>query len=138
MAWASSDCAFLDNHGNAGAVRIGDFETPLKGKQRLRNEVTRDEKVIVGLGETGLSVAKYLAAHKQKFKVIDSRENPPALQALKKLMPDVEIEVGQLNQKTILEASELVVSPGLSLKTPAIAEAAEQGVPITGDIDIFS
>lgn len=100
--------------------------------------MTRDEKVIVGLGETGLSVAKYLAAHKQKFKVIDSRENPPALQALKKLMPDVEIEVGQLNQKTILEASELVVSPGLSLKTPAIAEAAEQGVPITGDIDIFS
>ncbi|MDD9896271.1 MAG: UDP-N-acetylmuramoyl-L-alanine--D-glutamate ligase [Gammaproteobacteria bacterium] len=98
----------------------------------------RDEKVIVGLGETGLSVAKYLASRNQKFKIIDSRTNPPALQKLKQLMPDVEIEVGQLNQKTILEASELVVSPGLSLKTPAIAEAAEHGVPITGDIDIFS
>ncbi|MDD9960255.1 MAG: UDP-N-acetylmuramoyl-L-alanine--D-glutamate ligase [Gammaproteobacteria bacterium] len=104
----------------------------------MREEVIRDEKVIVGLGETGLSVAKYLASRNQKFKIIDSRTNPPALQKLKQLMPDVEIEVGQLNQKTILEASELVVSPGLSLKTPAIAEAAEHGVPITGDIDIFS
>lgn len=100
--------------------------------------MTKEEKVIVGLGETGLSVAKFLASQNQKFKVIDSRTSPPALTTLRQLMPEVEIEVGALNQKTILEASELVVSPGLSLKTPAIAEAMEQGVPVTGDIDIFS
>ena len=45
-----------------------------------------DKKVIIGLGETGLSVAKYLSSHKEKFKVIDSRNNPPALKALKKLI----------------------------------------------------
>ncbi|NKB34173.1 MAG: UDP-N-acetylmuramoyl-L-alanine--D-glutamate ligase [Pseudomonadales bacterium] len=100
--------------------------------------MTNNEKVIVGLGETGLSVAKYLVARNQKFKIIDSRSNPPALQSLKQLMPEVEVEVGELNPKTILEASELVVSPGLSLKTPEIAEAVDHGVPITGDIDIFS
>lgn len=102
------------------------------------SKVTMDKKVIIGLGETGLSVAKYLSSHKEKFKVIDSRNNPPALKALKKLIPAADVEVGRLNEKTILEASELVVSPGLSLKTPAIAKAAERGVPITGDIDIFS
>ena len=97
-----------------------------------------EEKVIVGLGETGLSVAKYLAAHNQKFKVVDSRNHPPALDTLKQLMPAITVEVGQLNEKTILGASELVVSPGLSLKTPTIAKAMKQGVSVTGDIDIFS
>ena len=100
--------------------------------------MSTNETVIVGLGETGLSVAKHLAARKKSFKVIDSRDHPPALEILQKLMPEIEIEVGQLNQKTIIEASELVVSPGLSIKTPEIAAAAERGVPITGDIDIFS
>ncbi len=100
--------------------------------------MSTSETVIVGLGETGLSVAKHLAARKQSFKVIDSREHPPALETLKQLMPEIAIEVGELNQKTIIEASELVVSPGLSIKTPEIAAAAEQGIPITGDIDIFS
>ena len=97
-----------------------------------------NEKVIVGLGETGLSVAKFLASRNQKFKVIDSRLNPPALSELKRILPEVETEVGELKLKTLLGASELVISPGLSLKTPVIAEAAEQGVAITGDIDIFS
>ena len=101
-------------------------------------DVEASKKVIVGLGETGLSVAKYLASRDQKFKVIDSRSNPPALSELKRILPEVETEIGELKLTTLLEASELVVSPGLSLKTPAIAEAAEQGVPITGDIDIFS
>jgi len=97
-----------------------------------------NEKVIIGLGETGLSVAKFLASRNQKFKVIDSRSNPPALSELKRILPEIETEVGELKLKTLLGASELVISPGLSLKTPVIAEAAEQGVAITGDIDIFS
>jgi len=104
----------------------------------LAGDLIVNEKVIVGLGETGLSVAKFLASRNQKFKVIDSRLNPPALSELKRILPEVETEVGELKLKTLLGASELVISPGLSLKTPVIAEAAEQGVAITGDIDIFS
>jgi UDP-N-acetylmuramoylalanine--D-glutamate ligase len=104
----------------------------------LAGDLIVNEKVIVGLGETGLSVAKFLASRNQKFKVIDSRLNPPALSELKRILPEIETEVGGLKLKTLLGASELVISPGLSLKTPVIAEAVEQGVAITGDIDIFS
>ena len=68
--------------------------------------MSTNETVIVGLGETGLSVAKHLAARKKSFKVIDSRDHPPALEILQKLMPEIEIEVGELNQKTIIEARE--------------------------------
>ena len=60
-----------------------------------------NEKVIVGLGETGLSVAKFLASRNQKFKVIDSRSNPPALSELKRILPEIETEVGELKLKTL-------------------------------------
>ena len=51
--------------------------------------MSTNETVIVGLGETGLSVAKHLAARKKSFKVIDSRDHPPALEMLQKLMPEI-------------------------------------------------
>jgi UDP-N-acetylmuramoylalanine--D-glutamate ligase len=103
-------------------------------------EINSSEKiiVIVGLGGTGLSCAKYYANKRQKFKVVDSRSVPPSLAELKQILPEVECELGEFNMQTFLEAKELVVSPGVSLKIPEIARAKEAGVQITGDIDIFS
>jgi UDP-N-acetylmuramoylalanine--D-glutamate ligase len=95
-------------------------------------------KVVVGLGKTGLSCARYFASRQVAFKVVDSRDNPPELQALKAEMPQVEVEMGEFSDATFSQASELVVSPGISLVTPAIVNARKSGVNITGDIDIFS
>jgi len=97
-----------------------------------------DQKVIVGLGETGLSCARYFAAKGEPFKVVDSRSNPPALAELQKTMPGIECELGPFSEQTFVTAQELVVSPGVSLKTQEIKNAIEAGVPVTGDIDIFS
>lgn len=94
--------------------------------------------VIVGLGDTGLSVAKYFASIGAAFKVVDTRENPPGLAELRRLQPQVEIELGEFRLATFLAASQLVVSPGISLKTASIVAAREAGIAITGDIDIFS
>lgn len=94
--------------------------------------------VIVGLGETGLSCAKYFAARGEKFKVVDSRENPPGLDELRKILPQVQVELGHFSTETFMTARELIVSPGLSIKTELIAAAAEAGIPVRGDIDIFS
>lgn len=99
---------------------------------------TESVSVIVGLGDTGLSCAKFLATSGQKFKVIDSRENPPGIAELRRLMPDVELELGDFSTQTLLSAKELIVSPGVSLKTEGIAAAMEAGVPVRGDIDIFT
>ena len=100
----------------------------------LQNRLT----VIVGLGATGLSCVKYFAAMGEKVKVVDSRDEPPGLAALKERYPDVEYELGDFNLETFLTAKELVVSPGLSIRSPEIVAAKQAGVPITGDIDIFS
>lgn len=94
--------------------------------------------VIVGLGKTGLSCARYFHARGRPFKVIDSRFSPPALAEFETEFPAEVIELGGFSQQTLLQASEIVLSPGISLQTPEIAVAISQGIPVTGDIDIFS
>lgn len=94
--------------------------------------------VIVGLGETGLSCAKYFAAKEEKFKIVDSRVEPPGLAVLQELLPEVEYELGEFSMETLLQAKQLVVSPGVSIRTKEVVAARKAGIPITGDIDIFS
>ena len=94
--------------------------------------------VIVGLGDTGLSCVKYFSSMGEKVKVVDSRDEPPGLAALIEAYPDVEYELGDFNVKTFVTAKQLVVSPGLSIRSVEIEAAKEAGVVITGDIDIFS
>jgi UDP-N-acetylmuramoylalanine--D-glutamate ligase len=94
--------------------------------------------VIVGLGDTGLSCVKYFASMGEKVKVVDSRDEPPGLAALIEMYPDVECELGDFNLETFVTAKQLVISPGISIRSVEIEAAKEAGVAITGDIDIFS
>ena len=95
-------------------------------------------KLVVGLGATGMSCARYLASVGENFKVVDSRPNPPALAEFQALFPGIECELGDFRVQTFVNAEQLIVSPGVGLNTPAIVAARENGVPVTGDIDIFS
>jgi UDP-N-acetylmuramoylalanine--D-glutamate ligase len=104
----------------------------------MATESTDKLIVIVGLGGTGFSCAKYFASKGKKFKVVDSRKSPPGLAELKALIPDAQLELGEFQEDTFVNAGLLVVSPGVSLKTKEIVAAKAVGVPITGDIDIFS
>jgi UDP-N-acetylmuramoylalanine--D-glutamate ligase len=94
--------------------------------------------LILGLGATGLSVARHLAAQGQSVLVIDSRTKPPGLNALRKAVPDAEISTGSLEIGLPENTSSVVVSPGLSLELSVIAEARARGVPILGDIELFA
>ena len=93
--------------------------------------------IVVGLGATGLSVARFLTARGERFLVVDSREAPPGLPDLRAELPDVPVELGVLNAQTLAGAGRLVVSPGLSLEEPALVAAREQGVELVGDIALF-
>lgn len=94
--------------------------------------------VIIGVGNTGMSCASYLAAKGLPFKLVDTRVTPPNIELIKALYPGVECEFGQLRLQTLLDARELIVSPGVSLATAEIQLAIEAGVSISSDIDIFS
>ncbi len=94
--------------------------------------------VIVGLGATGLSCARYLHARGIPFAVTDSRPNPPNLLAFQSAYPDVPVVLGKLDKALLDEAGTIVLSPGVALREPAIAEQAKRGVPIIGDIELFA
>jgi len=94
--------------------------------------------VVVGLGATGLAVARYLAGRGERFVVVDSRVDPPGLGELARALPQVPVELGGLNADTLCAAERLVVSPGIPLAEPALQKAAEAGVAITGDIQLFA
>ena len=60
------------------------------------------------------------------------------IEEFKTHFPDIKIQVGKLRESSLLGAKELIVSPGLSIKTPEIQAAKDFGIPVRGDIDIFS
>lgn len=94
--------------------------------------------IIIGLGQTGISVAKYLHARNIAFSVADTRENPPQLAEFKALFPDVLVHLGDLSSEVLSSASILVVSPGVAISHPAIESAKEKGARIIGDIELFA
>ena len=95
------------------------------------------QRVIIGLGMTGLSCARFFRRSGIPFAVVDSRDAPPGLAAFKAEFPDVTLHVGGISDDALRGATELVVSPGVALEEPAIARATSNGVAVTGDIDLF-
>ena len=98
---------------------------------------TDNRKVVVGLGVTGLSCARYFANKNQTFSVVDSRANPPGLEAFQQEFPEVKMSLGEISDEALAGAAQLIVSPGISLEEPAIKRAIENGVVVCGDIDLF-
>jgi UDP-N-acetylmuramoylalanine--D-glutamate ligase len=108
-------------------------------KQEMTREGPRQGKtLIVGLGRTGLSCARYLAARGVPVAITDSREQPPGLKQLSRELPDTALFLGRFEPAAFAAAEQLVVSPGVSLEEPLIRTALARGVPVVGDIELFA
>ena len=94
--------------------------------------------VIVGLGHTGFSCARYLAKRGWRVAVTDTRETPPALARLLSLDASIEVRLGGLDARLLESALCVVVSPGVSLAEPFFMEARRRGLEIVGDIELFA
>ena len=102
-------------------------------------DVKAPKKVLViGLGKTGLSCARYLSRLGRQVAVTDDRSEPPGLEALSDELPDVALFLGRLEPAAFEHAEQIVVSPGVSLKHPLISEARARGVEVIGDIELFA
>lgn len=95
-------------------------------------------RIVVGLGKSGMSLVRFLARQGVPFAVADTRANPPELATLREQYPQVEVRCGDLDADFLCRAQELYVSPGLSLRVPALVEAAARGVRLSGDVDLFA
>ncbi|MFQ5643132.1 MAG: UDP-N-acetylmuramoyl-L-alanine--D-glutamate ligase [Thiogranum sp.] len=94
--------------------------------------------LIVGLGATGLSCARFLQRRGVEVAVIDSREQPPALADLQRELPDVALFTGGFDAGVFGRAERILVSPGVSLREPLLVAAQQRGVEVIGDIELFA
>ncbi|WP_224553964.1 UDP-N-acetylmuramoyl-L-alanine--D-glutamate ligase [Pectobacterium versatile] len=90
--------------------------------------------VIIGLGLTGLSCVDFFLARGVVPRVVDTRISPPGLD---KLPEQVERHLGSLNEDWLMSADLIVASPGVALATPILCDAADAGIEIVGDIELF-
>ncbi|MGO4890803.1 UDP-N-acetylmuramoyl-L-alanine--D-glutamate ligase [Flavobacterium sp. W21_SRS_FM6] len=87
--------------------------------------------VVVGLGLTGLSCVQFLLAQGAKVTAMDSRS------ALQHAL-DIPVHLGEFDAEILSQADLIVLSPGVSLQTPAIQHAIALGVNVVGDIELFA
>ncbi len=98
---------------------------------------TNKKTVVVGLGLTGLSVARYLSGKNRLFSVMDSRVNPPGLDELTRLYPEVKVITGRFDKDVLCQADEIILSPGIAREQPEIQMAIAEGVSVIGDVELF-
>ena len=91
--------------------------------------------VVVGLGESGLAMAKWLHRQGAHVRVADSRDNPPNVEALQQAAPGAELRAGPFAAATFAAADFVALSPGVAKATPEIAALA---VPVISEIELFA
>ncbi|PWW13007.1 MULTISPECIES: UDP-N-acetylmuramoyl-L-alanine--D-glutamate ligase [Pseudidiomarina] len=93
---------------------------------------------VVGLGQTGLSVVRYLLSQGVQPVLFDTREQPPGVAQLPPTPAPLELHTGPLQVEHILGMDLLIVSPGIDLRTPVLQLAADAAIPIIGDMDLLA
>ena len=108
-----------------------------KGKARAASRPKAGTKdLVLGLGATGLSVARYLKRAGGDAVFLDSREKPPGLQALDELWPDAPRELGATELPD--DIARVIVSPGIADNEALVAAARDAGLEVISDIELFA
>jgi UDP-N-acetylmuramoylalanine--D-glutamate ligase len=94
--------------------------------------------VVVGIGKTGASCLRYLAKRGVAVSATDSRRAPPGLAELGDAATHLDLRLGGFDLSLLEGASQLVISPGVSLGEPIAAAARARGIEIVGDVELFA
>jgi UDP-N-acetylmuramoylalanine--D-glutamate ligase len=94
--------------------------------------------VVLGLGVTGLSAARWAARRGAHVTVADTRDDPPQAAQLAAELPDVPLLKGPFSDETFGDADLIVISPGISKALQPIASAVAIGVELVGDVELFA
>ena len=94
--------------------------------------------LVLGLGDTGLSMARFLDRRGARVRVADTRDDPPGLAALGASVPQAELVLGAYRDASFAGVDLIAISPGVPLATAQVRAAAARGVPVVGDIELFA
>ena len=105
-------------------------------------DVAGQTAVVLGLGQSGLAMARTLAADGAAVRVADTRAEPPMLAALRAELPQVPFAGGAFDLSLLDGARLLALSPGLSpthsAAAPLVGAAKKAGIDVVGEIELFA
>ena len=101
-------------------------------------ELKNKTVLILGLGETGLSMARWLEANGAQLRVADTRAEPPGLAELKRLAPRAEVICGPFKNSLLRHVDMIALSPGVPVADPLVQHALDKQIPLVGDIELFA
>lgn len=102
----------------------------------MNNALQGKKVAVIGLGISNIAVVTYLLKQElAQLSVFDTRLNPPYAE---EVPSGIEFNLGPLNVEQLKTYDLLVVSPGLSINMPELKAAAEAGVEIVGDVELFA
>lgn len=97
--------------------------------------------LILGLGESGLAMARWLNQQGAKLRIADTRENPTRLNELHQYIPNAEFITGKFSTDLLESITSIAVSPGLSPLhelSDILFNAKEKNIPVVGEIELFA
>jgi UDP-N-acetylmuramoylalanine--D-glutamate ligase len=94
--------------------------------------------LVVGLGDSGFSVVRFLVRRGVYPVVADSRDAPPMVERLSREFPDIQIHLGPFDAALFAAFPRVIVSPGVSLAESALRAAQAAGAEILGDVELFA
>ncbi|MDH4125232.1 MAG: UDP-N-acetylmuramoyl-L-alanine--D-glutamate ligase [Gammaproteobacteria bacterium] len=97
---------------------------------------TTHKDLVVGLGATGLSIARYLRRVGIDAVFVDSRDNPPGIDELRACWPDAEVCLGALRLPDNVDR--IIVSPGVADNEKILKKARKARIEIVSDIELFA
>ena len=101
---------------------------------KQRKSAAKD--VVVGLGATGLSIARYLRRSGADAIFVDTRDEPPGLDELNELWPDAKVSLGKV--KLPKKVGRVITSPGIADSDPLLESARKAKLDIVSDIELFA
>ncbi len=101
---------------------------PLKGNLVL----------VLGLGESGLAMARWCAREGARLRVADTRDHPPGLDTLKARLPGAEVVTGAFDRALLAGVDLIALSPGIDPEAPLLQRARALQIRIVGEMTLFA
>ena len=94
-------------------------------------------KLILGMGVTGLSAARFISNNNEIFRIADSRKKPSLLKTFQKENLLDDCYCGEWNKSILEDIDEVVISPGIAQSEAIVQWIREKRIKLISDIELF-
>ncbi len=105
-------------------------------KTAKKNAAAMGKDLVLGLGATGLSIARYLQRNDSDAIFLDSRDEPPGIDELKEIFPGAKVILG--SSKLPAKVARVIASPGIADNDGLLVKARKKKLEVISDIELFA